>query len=44
MASNVVPFRDPDLPASGVEGLALRRKYRAGCKEIAAKAVSQAFA
>jgi hypothetical protein len=43
MASNVVPFRDPSLPAAGAEGLAIRRKYRAGCKAIATKSVSQAF-
>jgi hypothetical protein len=43
MGSNVIPFRDPYLPATGPERLAARRAYRAGCKVIAAEAVAQAF-
>jgi len=43
MAENVIPFHDPSLPAEGLERLAARRKYRAGCKAIAASAVSRAF-
>jgi hypothetical protein len=38
MASNVIPFRDPYLPAAGAERLVARRAYRAGCKAIAAEA------
>jgi hypothetical protein len=43
VASNVIPFRDPSLPAVGAERLMAIRAYRAGCREIAAKAVAQAF-
>ena len=44
MDSNVVPFRNPDLPLEALERLVARRKYREGCKVIAAKTVAQAFA
>jgi hypothetical protein len=43
MASNVIPFPDPYLPATGAERLAAIRAYRAGCREIAARAVAQAY-
>lgn len=43
MTSNVIPFRDPSLPAVGIKRIAAIRAYRAGCKEIAAKTVAQAF-
>jgi hypothetical protein len=43
MTSNVIPFRDPDLPLVGAERLTARRAYRAGCKAIAAAAVAEAF-
>jgi hypothetical protein len=43
MVSNVIAFRDPYLPAAGTERLAAIRAYRAGCREIAAKTVAQAF-
>jgi hypothetical protein len=41
--ASILPFRDPSLPLTGVERLAARRVYRASCKAIAAKAVTQAF-
>jgi hypothetical protein len=42
-AATVIPFRDPSLPAVGAERLLAIRAYRAGCREIAATAVAQAF-
>ena len=41
--SNILPFRDPDAPLLGLERLAARRIFRAGCKAIAARAVAQLF-
>lgn len=47
MADNVIVFRDPSLPAEGIERLIARRVLREGCKKIAAdmlaKAMKQAF-
>lgn len=44
MKGNVIQFSDYlDLPLEGVASLAARRALRAGCKEIAADAVAQAF-
>ena len=43
MTCNVIPFRDPSMPAVGADRLAARRIFRAHCRSIAARTVAQAF-
>jgi len=43
MADNILPFRDPAVPAGGPERLAARRAYREVCQAIAAQIVADAF-
>jgi hypothetical protein len=43
VSATVIPFRDPSLPAAGIERLAAIRAYRAACREIARKKVGEAF-